>query len=333
MRWTFAALFAIALSSTPNVSSAVSNEAAPSGIFEILVRRPDFSVRWKTPRSLLWSMIKEPLTEAVGRAINSDRLKEMSSFGHVAGHISCKGSGARATYDVWFDYTGDMAEEGANLLKREDSGYAVLFHTFTDGALEFGDDVKSEFKRLSYYKGRKPHVLQFLIDAQQCVRAQSILERWKSMRPMRYGFALDPLRFEGAACSNLITSFLPQLGIRDVAFDRWTRHLQVPARLIGTGFPGEQAPLAPTKKNASTIRYRVSLFDILNPFAVSGWGSASEPSRKVSIVDPLLMWKFIDSAEQCVGGKCNSRRMQQWVAAHHVRSVRSGGLTGIQLGR
>jgi hypothetical protein len=297
-------------------------------VLQVLVRSPDLPIGWSSPRELILSLLKGPALNWIGGSVRSETLQSLSTYGHAAARLRCQG------VDHWVDYGFESAAEVSRLVQHEGAGLAVFFQALDNGCLGLDEEVMEEFGLREWAKARPPLLLEFGLTEPQCEAGLQHLEALKAMpEPKKYGFALDPLRYEGATCGTLSASFVQRMGLYEPIFDRWRTSVSISELWLGQGFPGDQQPRLPRAR-----RYRVELSDLLGPLG-SQWQFEGLPSRPLSFFDPFRMYEFIAAAYGCVSrGSCSDRRLAEWLFEHGAfrvtRELSPGRLTrGVRVGR
>lgn len=210
---------------------------------------------WSTPSSLAQSAFK-------------NRISFKPRFmGHVFVELQC-GKTHELTGMVGknFDYL--------NQLLVNQRGLGILYHSF-EGQLEEKEDIQKELAE--YFKTGHTNFLKIILNEQQCSRALTYLQEYRSQNVGRYyGLANRPRHGEGAGCSAFGTSFLDVLNLIDEDMrEGWSQTVNIPLELAG-------APL--TEKS-------VSLLSVM--FNSGSWAKENEKHQKLTFWDPDRMFAWV----------------------------------------
>jgi hypothetical protein len=205
---------------------------ASDSYMDLLVRRPDIRINWSSPRSTFVSILKEKVAGGAGWVLRSERLRSFSPYGHGSMRLHCSPDGDPARIrEEWFGYSGDGNGIGARLVSKEKVGYEILFHPFPDGELDTNpESVKAEFRGALRDPKHPPRMLRVALDPERCRKAIDHLERFRALPTKIYGFAQDPLKYEGASCASLVASFLKVTGLYEPIYDLWVRTVEISDR-------------------------------------------------------------------------------------------------------
>lgn len=211
---------------------------------------------WSTPANIAISALK-------------NRLTFQSHFmGHVFVELQC---GEKK------DLTGMVGKNFDYLtqLLINNRGLGVLYHSF-DGRLEDKADVEAELKELTE-EGKRINFVRYLINEDQCKRAQTYLSEYREKNVGRYyGLANRPLYAEGAGCSAFGASFAEVVGVMDLdTHDAWTQSINIPLKFAGP-------PLQEKGVNLLTLM-----------FNGASWAKEKDPHQKLTFWSPDRMYDWV----------------------------------------
>jgi len=295
-----------------------------TGYVEILVNPPFVPQDWSSPRRLAVTMAKAAV--AIGVADQLHPKIKHSSLGHGMIHFSCANPSG-STVDEWSGYSGNFKAEGNDLVVKQKTGLAVLFHKFSAHFQE--SDVVEKYMEMTRKAKKRPRFIRFNVTARQCAAMTCHLNRFKSSfadpereKNMKYGFTVDPNTYEGGGCTSYATSFIERAGLYHPIFDRWKRHLTVSEAFIGETIE---------EKGDTDDRRIVRIGKIFGKLGKS-WTVDGYANREMDILDPQLMEKFMSDARECAsGGECADPEIAEWVRVNRVVPVENAYTDGIHV--
>jgi hypothetical protein len=211
-------------------------------------------VDWKSPRSLLASVVKNRLSFSEawpGRAF----VELKCSTGHELTAMAAEE----------FDFLKQLLITGR--------GWGIFYHSFS-GHLMPSEQIEKELK-LFAEQGRMSFI-RFKINAGICQRLEQYLSEFRELNVGRhYGLAHRPLYGEGASAAAFAVSFLKVAGLLDQAItESWTQQVLLPLKHLGLPLTDQYVNFLKLPLNGQ-------------------WAQASEPHQVLIFWDPDRMHRWI----------------------------------------
>lgn len=239
--------------------------AAHGGLFTVFVIPSVYGWDLSTPRTLIWSSIK------------NRKSQQIRPYGHGMYHIRCSTSDGD---DINFDeLSGVMVnlDYASALPMRHGYGLGTLFATMP-GYLESREEARHVLS--AYMRAGMVAFLQYKIRPETCYRLAEFVNQYREHGiNHKYGLTLDPRKMEGADCTSFIAALLDVAGLHDHDLNNvWESTLLVPYNMVGGPLTGRFIP---------PRRF------FLRPFSGRSWATPTEPHFIAKVYHPDFLYDHI----------------------------------------
>lgn len=223
-------------------------------------------VDWTSPKSLLWSVLKNELSSLNRR------------IGHVAQEIQCVGPEGETAF---YTFTGmvDRGMDPYKLLVQKGLGFGIISHIHK-GRLEETPSLQQELK--SKRESGRVQTLTFKISEESCLNLREYLKAYQEEGLNQfYGGLNYRVRYkEPGGCVHFSQSLVDIANLEGHSFlDDWKREIFIPKELIGSS------------------RRKVGLFRLMTSDKMKAWAINAQDGERIEFWDIDSIFSKIKNAK------------------------------------